>query len=171
MVALERVLVATDFGDAAAMALTYARELARTFRASLSVVHVVEDVASRALVTAGATPEQVVRAQAELEADARQRLDAVVTDADRADLAATTIVKASPTPASAIVACARELQANLLVIGTHGRGPVTHLLLGNVAERVVRTAPCPVLTIRHPEHEFVHPDAAAATLRTAGGTT
>jgi nucleotide-binding universal stress UspA family protein len=46
-------------------------------------------------------------------------------------------------------------------MGTHGRGGVAHLLLGSVAEKVVRTAPCPVLTVRHPEHEFV------ATGRTA----
>jgi hypothetical protein len=42
------------------------------------------------------------------------------------------------------------------VLGTHGRGPVAHMLLGSVAERVVRTAPCPVLTVRHPQHDFVN---------------
>jgi nucleotide-binding universal stress UspA family protein len=45
------------------------------------------------------------------------------------------------------------------VTGTHGRGAVAHALIGSVAERVLRTAPCPVLTVRHPEHEFVIPDA------------
>ena len=45
--------------------------------------------------------------------------------------------------------------ADLVVLGTHGRGPVAHMLMGSVAERVVRTAPCPVLTVRHPQHEFV----------------
>ena len=42
--------------------------------------------------------------------------------------------------------------------GTHGRGALAHIVMGSVAERVVRLAPCPVLTVRHPEHEFVKPD-------------
>ena len=49
-----------------------------------------------------------------------------------------------------------------MVLGTHGRGPLSHVLMGSVAERVVRTAPCPVLTVRDPEHEFVIPDADVA---------
>jgi len=50
-------------------------------------------------------------------------------------------------------------------MGTHGRGAVAHLLMGSVAERVVRTAPCPVLTVRRPEHEFLVPDALVAVAR------
>jgi nucleotide-binding universal stress UspA family protein len=63
----------------------------------------------------------------------------------------------------AIVDFAKEINVDLIVMGTHGRGAVAHLLMGSVAERVVRTAPCPVLTVRHPEHEFVHPDALVAS--------
>ena len=63
--------------------------------------------------------------------------------------------------ASTIVEYARNHGVNLIVMGTHGRGAVAHLLLGSVAERVVRLAPCPVLTVRHPEHEFVQPDTLA----------
>ena len=51
---------------------------------------------------------------------------------------------------------------DLIVIGTHGRKGVSRLLLGSVAERVVRAAPCPVLTVHHPEHEFVHPEPTHA---------
>ena len=50
---------------------------------------------------------------------------------------------------------------DVIVIGTHGRGGMAHLLMGSVAEIVVRMAPCPVLTVRHPEHEFVLPDEPA----------
>jgi nucleotide-binding universal stress UspA family protein len=57
---------------------------------------------------------------------------------------------------------ARDESIDLIVMGTHGRGPFSHLLMGSVAERVVRAAPCPVLTVRHPEHEFVGPDALVA---------
>jgi len=52
----------------------------------------------------------------------------------------------------------------LIVVGTHGRGGLAHLVVGSVAERVVRLAPCPVLTVRHPEREFVRPDTLAAAV-------
>jgi hypothetical protein len=65
----------------------------------------------------------------------------------------------------AIVEYAEQERIDLIVTGTHGRGAVAHLLMGSVAERVVRTAPCPVLTVRHPEHESVVPDALVAVAK------
>jgi nucleotide-binding universal stress UspA family protein len=56
-----------------------------------------------------------------------------------------------------IIRYAKENNIDLIVLGTHGRSGLAHVLLGSVAERVVRIAPCPVLTVRHPEHEFVMP--------------
>jgi nucleotide-binding universal stress UspA family protein len=50
-------------------------------------------------------------------------------------------------------------------MGTHGRGALAQLMMGSVAERVVRIAPCPVLTVRHPEHEFVQPDTLLVVAR------
>jgi nucleotide-binding universal stress UspA family protein len=52
---------------------------------------------------------------------------------------------------------------DLIVLGTHGRGALSHLFMGSVAERVVRTAPCPVLTVRHLQPDFVLPDAFVAS--------
>ena len=72
---------------------------------------------------------------------------------------------ASTTPALTIVEYAELNHIDLIVTGTHGRGAVAHLLMGSVAERIVRTAPCPVLTVRHPEREFVVPDALVAIAR------
>jgi nucleotide-binding universal stress UspA family protein len=54
---------------------------------------------------------------------------------------------------------AKNANIDLIVIGTHGRGAWSQVVMGSVAEKVVRTAPCPVLTVRHPEHEFLMPDA------------
>jgi nucleotide-binding universal stress UspA family protein len=68
----------------------------------------------------------------------------------------------SAAPALAIVEYASANGIDLIVVGTHGRRAVAHLLMGSVAERVVRTAPCPVLTVRHPEHEFIRPDTLVA---------
>jgi len=67
--------------------------------------------------------------------------------------------------AAAIVGYANEHDIDLIVLGTHGRGAVSRLLMGSVAERVVRTATCPVLTVHHPEREFDAPDALVAVAR------
>ena len=64
-----------------------------------------------------------------------------------------------------IVNYAKEIGSDLIVMGTHGRGPMAHLLMGSVAERVVRLAGCPVLVVRHPEHGFVVPDALAVVAK------
>lgn len=61
-------------------------------------------------------------------------------------------------PAESIVEYATSAAAGLIVMGTHGRGGMAHLRMGSVAEAVVRAAPCPVVTVRHPEHEFLLPD-------------
>ena len=68
-------------------------------------------------------------------------------------------------PYAEILLYAGEHDIDLIVMGTHGRGAVAHLIMGSVAERVVRTAPCPVLTVRHPDHEFVLPDALVAVAK------
>ena len=60
-------------------------------------------------------------------------------------------------PWAEIVRYAKEGGLDLIIVGTHGRGMLGHLLMGSVAEKVVRMAPCPVLTVRHPQHEFVLP--------------
>jgi K+-sensing histidine kinase KdpD len=69
------------------------------------------------------------------------------------------VLDTSDQPAEAITRYATSEDVDLIVMGTQGRSGLSHLLAGSVAERVVRHAPCPVLTVRHPEHEFVVPDA------------
>jgi len=158
MIALKHILVAMDFGEPSAAALTYARGLARNFGATLHLLHVVDDLGSRAASSAGFGVD-FGKMQREMEGAARADLDALLSDEDRRDLRAKAVVLTSTTPALSIVQYAREAHVNLIVVGTHGRGAVAHLFLGSVAERVVRMAPCPVLTVRHPEHGFVLPDA------------
>ncbi len=164
MVILKRILVATDFGEAADVALNYGRELAHVFGASLDVVHVCENSLTRGFGVEGvvlACPDL----QRDLEQAARKQLDSRVSDDDRARLRTKTVVLTSNTPAGAIVGYAEETRADLILMGTHGRGAVAQLFTGSVAERVVRTAPCPVLTVRHPEREFVLPDALVAVAK------
>jgi nucleotide-binding universal stress UspA family protein len=61
------------------------------------------------------------------------------------------------TPFYEIIQFAKEKDIDLIVMGTHGHTGLVHVLMGSVTEKVVRKSPCPVLTVRHPEHEFVHP--------------
>lgn len=160
MMALKNILVATDFGDASAAALAYGRELARTFDATLHVLHVADDVYMRLGGDAyvGVLPEL----QKDIEASANRQLDDLLVSNDARPVVKRAVVTSAAT-AVAIVQYARDLGIDLIIVGTRGRGAMAHLLMGSVAERVVRTANCPVLTVRHPEHDFVHPDALATT--------
>jgi nucleotide-binding universal stress UspA family protein len=157
MISIANVLVANDFESASDTAMTYAREFARTFGARLHVLHVVEDAA----VYAGpdAIGVDLSRVQADLNEVGQVGLSRVVTAEDRSALKAVSVIRAGSSPAFEIVRYAKEHSVDLIIVGTHGRGVVGHLLMGSVAEKVVRLAPCPVLTVRHPEHEFIQPDA------------
>jgi nucleotide-binding universal stress UspA family protein len=161
MITLRNILVATDFGEASMTAIVYGRELARRFHATLHVLHVTDDLAARVMTGSG-LPYDVSRTQADIEAAGRRQLDAIVTGDDRPEPRTKTIQVTSTAPAHAIVSYARDTNVDLIILGTHGRGPVAHLFMGSVAERVVRMAPCPVLTVRHPEHEFIRPDTLQA---------
>lgn len=157
MIKINKVLVATDFSDASESALLYGREFARTFGAALHVLHVVEN--SMTWVGPEAVSVDFVRLQAELEASAQNSLNRIISAEDRDQLKAVAAVRTGSSTAVEIANYAKDNGIDLILMGTHGRGMMGHLLLGNVAEKVVRTAPCPVLTVRHPEHEFIRPDA------------
>jgi nucleotide-binding universal stress UspA family protein len=164
MITLKNILVATDFSEPSDAALTYGRALARNFEATLHVVHVVGLVSSAAYGAEGyvaAVPEL----QQDIEDAARKQLDDRLVDNDARPLPTRRVLITSNAPALAIVEYAGRERIDLIVTGTHGRGAVAHLLMGSVAERVVRTAPCPVLTVRHPEHEFVVPDTLVAVAK------
>ena len=141
---LQTILVATDFSPTSDHALSYARSMARSFGASLHLVHVVPDP-----VLASAWSEAYaydLTALAErLRFDAHQRL---IEMADTIDEVAMKTEALVGNPAAVITATAAERGVDLIVMGTHGRTGVSHFFLGSVAERVVRTAPCPVLTVR-----------------------
>ena len=163
MIRLKTVLVATDFGESSEAALTYGRDLARAFDATLHVLHIVQNVYAQ--FGTEAYVSVLPDLQRDVEDAARTRLEALLSEQDRTALHATPVVLTSGAPASAIVDYANEARVDLIIMGTHGRGAVAHMLMGSVAERVVRTAPCPVLTVRHPEREFVLPDALVAVAR------
>jgi universal stress protein A len=163
MILMNAVLVATDFGETSNAALIYGRNLARTFGARLHVLHVAQEVSP----TAGEEffPGDLDALQADVVERATSRLEASLTDNDLTVLRATPVVRPSADPARAIIDYAKEAHADIVVVGTHGRGPLSHLFMGSVAEHVVRHAPCPVLVVRPNEHEFVVPDPVGVHAR------
>jgi nucleotide-binding universal stress UspA family protein len=166
MIRLTRILVATDFSEPSQAALSYGRELARAFGAQLQIVNVVDNLAATIVGPEGYVGN-LMEMQREVEDAARKELEALISDEDRRELGAKPVLLMSGTPAFAVVNYSKEAEIDLIVMGTHGRGGLGHLLMGSVAEKVVRSAPCPVLTVRHPQHEFVLPDALVANARTA----
>jgi nucleotide-binding universal stress UspA family protein len=161
MIALKNILVATDFGEASDAALSYGRALAGAFGATLHVLHVTENIYFTAFGAESYTalaPEL----QHDLEEAARRALHEQLRDTDRSGPPTVSALITSNSPALTIVEYAKDKKIDLIVMGTHGRGALAHMVMGSVAERVVRLAPCPVLTVRHPEHEFVMPDTLTA---------
>ena len=159
MIALKHILVATDFSEPSDVALAYGRELARAFHATLELLHVVDDLSARSMEYP--LYPDLGPAQEEAEATALSKLESCLSEEDRQVLDARAVVLTSTSPASAIADYARDVtpRIDVIVMGTHGRAGMAHLFMGSVAEKVVRTAPCPVLTVRHPQHDFVLPDA------------
>ena len=160
MISLHRILLPTDFSGPASCAVPYACELADQFGAELHVLYVIHDLATEVpdfgmgLAFPGYLERLPERSQ-KLEEGAIEHLANVLPggwDKSRVVLA----TRKGPA-FQRIIEYAREHQTDLVVMGTHGRGMVSHTLLGSVAERVVRKAPCPVLTVRPDEHEFVMP--------------
>ena len=141
-----RILVPMDFSAPSDAALEYARTVAARFGASLHLLHVAEDP-YRALYSAEAYVPDVEGLREELIAAAIGRLKDRLRSSDVRELEPTTEALIG-TPAWSIVEYAGAHDIDLIVMGTHGRGGMSHLLMGSVAERVVRTAPCPVLTVR-----------------------
>ena len=142
------ILVPTDFSPPSDAALEYAKVVAERFGASLHVLHVVD----ARFVAGPIEPEAYIAESPDVGTrvfeDARVRLSHRLTADDRIRYrAATEIVTGAS--ARCIIDYATERGMDLIVMGTHGRSGLAHLLMGSVAEEVVRHAPCPVLTVRH----------------------
>lgn len=161
MTAIRNVLVATDFSDSAAAALQCGRELARTCRARLHVMHVVDDIRWRSL---DMTPALTASVQESLDATAESQMKALVTREDRTQLHAVEVVETGIAPAEALIEYARATAIDIIVVGTRGRSGIPRVLLGSVAERIVRLAPCPVLTVHTHEPDFIAPDSLVPVL-------
>jgi universal stress protein A len=143
---IRHILAPTDFSDYSKKALSDAFELAQIFGAKLSLLHVLEPSPYLGEFTLPTMGEDLL---SDLERQARAALARVLPEAQNVQIEVTrSVVMGSPS--LKIVETAEAEHVDLIVMATHGRTGLSHLLIGSVAERVVRTAPCPVLTIRPP---------------------
>ena len=155
MITMKTILHPTDFSETSNHALKYALSFAKEFGATLYILHVVEDrpaVASMDVVH----PPSVILWMREAEKEARAELEALAPPEMRDSVPVERLI-CSEVPFLEIIRCAGQIKADLIVCGTHGRTGIKHLIFGSVAENVVRKAPCPVLSIRHPSHKFEMP--------------
>jgi nucleotide-binding universal stress UspA family protein len=134
---ISQILVATDFSPHASNALEWARSLAGAVGAKLILLHVIDNLAVINDVAGGIDPFYLLREAAH---KFMGELKALIPDAQ------TVVREGSPRPA--IVDAALELNCQMIVMGTHGRSGLEHLLMGSVAEYVVRYSKVPVLTVR-----------------------
>ena len=151
---IQRILLPTDFSDYSTAATKYACELAARFSSELHVLHTLEQHLS-------ATPTfgfglDMPTFVSESRAAAEKKLAGMI---DSEWSAGRTVIQAVAEGSAKveIVRYAREANIDLIVLSTHGRTGLSHVMLGSVAESVVRTSPCPVLTVRPEGHQLVMP--------------
>lgn len=164
MIKVKTILVPTDFSDCSDAAVKYGYALAEAFGATIHLLNVVQDPYAMPWA-ADAFAAPIGDMITDWEEQARRRL---VDSVPGASPAATVLKTMVGSPYSSIVRYAEQHHVDLIVLGTHGRGPLGHMLIGSVAERVVRTAPCPVLTVRHPQREFVTAERTDEKFATVG---
>ena len=144
---IQKILAPVDFSEHSVEAMRFAVDLARRYEASLDLLHVFQTLTyalPEGYVVPGSDELDKIMKQFQLQLEAAQR---AALDAGAPNVSWTL---QQGGVATEIMRIAKEHGSNLIVMGTHGRTGMKHLLLGSVAEHVVRLAPCPVLTVRSP---------------------
>jgi universal stress protein A len=162
MFRLRRILVPVDFSDCSRKALQYALPFAKEFEASLILLHVV----SPFLPPAEMSLAEVADIELRLRESGLRELESLRASVAREAPVETALRVGRPD--MEIVRAARELDADVIVLSTHGRTGLAHMFMGSTAEQVVRRAGCPVFIVRQREHEFVTGTRAAARGRARG---
>lgn len=144
---ISRVLVPVDFSRHSEVALRYATALAGRLGGAIDLLHVVEDPVATGAWSGELSIQNLSDVRRNLIEDGERRLERFRVSASDSNVALLTIVRMGQ-PADAIIEYAKAFGIDLIVMGTHGRSGLAHLFMGSVAERVLRYAPCPVLTLR-----------------------
>jgi nucleotide-binding universal stress UspA family protein len=155
---ITKILAPTDFSEDSARALEYAEEIARKFGAEIVMIHVDQPLAPVIIAPEFGTAFDmgaVSRLAEEQRLLAQRELDTIASRLREAGLKSRGLLKVGA-PFLEILTAAHSENADLIVMGTHGRTGLAHVLMGSVAERVVNRANCPVLTVRHPDRKLNH---------------
>jgi universal stress protein A len=148
---IQKILVPVDFSGCSEKALQYAIPFAGQFGAAIVLLHVLQ-LNYIAGSEFGGVDFPLL--ESEMRQNSEKQLAALGTRVIGSKAPASTLVRAGR-PVGEIVATARELEVDLIIMSTHGHTGLKHVLLGSTTENVVRYAPCPVLVVRQDEHEFV----------------
>jgi len=152
---IKKILCPVDFSESSNHALGYAVAFAGTFKAELILVHV-KDYAALEMPDYSSGIEFSAEIIDQIGEAYENRLKDLA-EKERTEYPNVSHRVLSGTPFYEIINAARDEKVDLIVMGTHGRTGLAHVLMGSVAEKVVRKAPCPGLTVKHPEQEFVMP--------------
>ena len=148
---INKILVPIDFSDYSKSALKYAVNFCKNCQAEMFLIYVVEQVVYPPDFSMGQIA--IPSVNAEWDERARQELDKLAKEHIPSTVQVKTIIKTGK-PFIEIIETAGELDIDLIIIATHGRSGMEHILFGSTAEKVVRKAPCPVLTLREPIKGF-----------------
>ena len=152
---IQKILVPIDFSDYSKSALKYAVNFCKNCKADMFLIYVVEPVIYPPDFSMGQIA--IPSVNSEWDERARQELDKLAKEEIPSGVSVKTIIKTGK-PFLEIIETAGELDVDLIIIATHGRSGVEHILFGSTAEKVVRKAPCPVLTLREPIKGFNYKD-------------
>jgi nucleotide-binding universal stress UspA family protein len=144
MLTIHKILFPTDFSNASTAALGHAVMLAENFSAELTLLHVAIDEGH----SRQAHFPELEKAGSELQQLAEEQIAELTGTREASRLTVRRVVRQNPEPVQEIAKYAADEKFDLMVMGTHGRTGVAHLLMGSIAESLVRSAPCPVLTVR-----------------------
>jgi nucleotide-binding universal stress UspA family protein len=151
---VRKILFPTDFSETATYAWEHVATFAKEFDAAVLLLHVQAPLHPTA--EAYLPQEQWDRISQETAREATEQMEKLIREAGLKPGQARTAIRTG-VAFEQIIKAAREVGADLIVMGTHGRTGLAHALLGSVAQKVVRKAPCPVLTVRHPTFKFEMP--------------
>lgn len=144
---VKRILVPVDFSKDSLDALTYAGDFAATFGAELVLLYVVEPIYYATPTDMYAVNANVATLLEEQRRLGEEQFTRIGADLKKKRLRFRTLIKTG-SPSQLIIDTAKGQRANMVIMATHGRTGLAHMFMGSVAEKVVRTASCPVLTVR-----------------------
>ena len=151
---VERILIPTDFSESARYAFNYAVDLNKVLKARLYLLHVLQDFTE--FSEYNLSPTILPQLYLEFEESAARKLEDMLEDMVPPEISCGSYILHG-VPFYEIIQFARKERIDLIILGSHGRTGLKQVLFGHTAEKVVKKAPCPVLTVRHPDAEFAMP--------------